>query len=193
MASVQPQRPGKDFEPTLDAKGRINERMLMQYDGLYYKVQSRKIGLPSLYEEEKRQSQNTAELTLNYALKRAPQLCSRSTSPYLMANTFNFDVSDIMLEIKKKRDNRVFSKKYQGMTQEEIGEILLSDEKPTGPEYDIALKLLQVKMKEQSNKATFELKRRLKISMDTFSDTEAFQSPNPSPREEDRLERGQQL
>ena len=101
-----------------------------------------------------------------------------------------------MVEIKKKRDNRVFSQKYEALTQEEIGDILLSDKKPTGPEYEIAVKILKEKMREQSNKATFELKRRLKLQIDTMNDTSvsAFQSPMPSPRDLiDRGERMQQL
>ena len=37
-----------------------------------------------------------------------------------MANSFNFDVGDILLEIKQKREERIIKKKYDDMDLEEL-------------------------------------------------------------------------
>ncbi len=36
--------------------------------------------------------------------RRAPQASSRSLSPYLLANSFNVDVTEILLEVKEARE-----------------------------------------------------------------------------------------
>ena len=93
--------------PTLDYKGRINPEMLMQYGGLYNKIQSRKSGLPAAREEEKEVAARVASVFSTYAYKRAPQFSSRSMSPYLLANSFNFDVTEILLEVKAAREKQL--------------------------------------------------------------------------------------
>lgn len=92
-------------EPTLDQKGRINSKMLMQ-EKLYLQHRSNP-------DNDKKIEESTHEVCQKYYLKRCPQLCSKSTSPFLMANSFNFDVSDTLMEIKERRWQRNMRKFYE--------------------------------------------------------------------------------
>lgn len=122
---------GRERSPrTLDGKGRINEKMLMNYEGLYNKVLARKMGMPSpMNTEEQRLKSQTAHLLFEFEQKRAPQLSARSTSPFLVANNFNFDVTDILIELKQQRDQRLIKERYRQMSYKHIEDIIFEDEK----------------------------------------------------------------
>ena len=98
------------YEPTLDYKGRINQDMMLQYSGLYHKVRNRKL---DDYEDEKSTADRVAQIFLEFEHKRAPQLSSKSMSPYLLANSFNFDVTEIMLEIREARTKEMVRDRYR--------------------------------------------------------------------------------
>lgn len=97
----------RKHEPTLDHKGRINSKMLMQ-EKLFLQRSSNP-------DNDKRIEESTHKVCQNYYMKRCPQLCSKSTSPFLMANSFNFDVSDTLMEIKERRWARNTRKYYEGI------------------------------------------------------------------------------
>ena len=122
--------------PTLDYKGRINAEMLMQY-GLYNKIKSRKSGLPAAREEEKEVAARVAVVFSTYAQKRAPQFSSRSMSPYLLANSFNFDVTEILLEVKAAREKQIQEEAYLKMTVKELNTTLKTEMAKEEPDQEL--------------------------------------------------------
>ena len=121
----------------MDYKGRINPEMLMQYGGLYNKIQSRKSGLPAAREEEKEVAARVASVFSTYAYKRAPQFSSRSMSPYLLANSFNFDVTEILLEVKAAREKQLQEEVYSKMTNQELNAALKAELAKTEPDQEL--------------------------------------------------------
>ena len=53
-------------------------------------------------------------------MKRAPQFCSKSMSPYLMSNNFTLDLSDLIEEIKKAREKKEVQKRYEEMSVDDL-------------------------------------------------------------------------
>jgi len=111
-------------EATLDQKGRINDKMLMQYDGLYNKLKARVVGLPANYQQERDIDNRTDSIQKEYMKRRYPQASSQSTSPYLMMNGFNFDVTEILHEVKASREKRLMAEKYWNMDFSVLREVV---------------------------------------------------------------------
>ena len=96
----------------------------MQYDGLYNKVKSRVMGLAANYTEEREIDERIDSIEQEYMRRRNPQASSQSTSPYLMTNAFNFDVTDILLEVKADREKRLMAEKYWNMEFSVLKEVV---------------------------------------------------------------------
>ena len=86
--------------PTLDRKGRINENMYQLYPGLYNSIKAAKIGSAGSREDQKAIDAKVAQIFNEFEHKRAPQSASRSLSPYLLASSYNFDVTEILQDVK---------------------------------------------------------------------------------------------
>ena len=104
MNNPKPKIFKKGGEPTLDRKGRINENIYELYPGLYSTVKNRKENGPGEYEKNREITDKVARIFKEFEHKRAPQFASKSQSPYLLANSFNFDVTEILAEVKAARD-----------------------------------------------------------------------------------------
>lgn len=90
---------------TLDYKGRINENIYDLYPGLYNAVNAPKTGTSAAqYEHKQLIDESVVNNFRAFENRRAPQSMSRSLSPYLLANSFNIDVTEILIEVKEARE-----------------------------------------------------------------------------------------
>lgn len=96
-------------------------------DGLYNKIKTRRSGLPAAREEEEEVAGRVASIFGAYSRTRAPQFSSRSMSPYLLANSFNFDVTEILQEVKAARERQLLEQKYADMTAKELNAALKAE------------------------------------------------------------------
>lgn len=55
-----------------------------------------------------------------YYSNRAPQLSSKSISPYLLSSSFTFDVSSIIEEIKRERRLQLKTQKYSALNKQQL-------------------------------------------------------------------------
>lgn len=111
-------------EPTLDRKGRINEKMYQFYPGLYNKINMRKQDKKAL-EKDREIDEKKAQAMQLFNEKRQPQFMSKSMSPYLLANSFSFDVTEIMKEVKEFREKQLTIEKYSQMSRKDLNMLLL--------------------------------------------------------------------
>ena len=109
----------------------------MRYTGLYNKIQSRKGGPSVAREEEKEVAARVASVFSTYITKRAPQFSSRSMSPYLLANSFNFDVTEILMEVKAAREQQIKEEIYSKMTNSELNSALRAEMAKTEPDQEL--------------------------------------------------------
>ena len=68
--------------------------------------------------------EKVARIFKEFEHKRAPQFASRSQSPYLLANSFNFDVTEILAEVKKAKDQDNLKAKLESLSKYDL-EVLL--------------------------------------------------------------------
>ena len=68
-------------------------------------------------------------------------MSSKSTSPYLMSNSFNFDVIDILKEIKAARIQRLAKEKYGKMSYSELKLAYKAPENK--PDHDLIKQILE--------------------------------------------------
>jgi len=110
--------------------------MYNYYPGLSKKLQSRVTGFP---EEDRQQVlDQVAGIFSEFLRRRAPQHSSQSMSPYLMANGFNFDVTEIIEQIKAIKRNKEAQEAYANMPSERL-EQLISDEPVASIFYKVTL------------------------------------------------------
>ena len=81
-------------------------------------------GLP--YDQRKRVAQNVYDVWLSQDHRQCPQAASKSLSPYIMANSFNFDVSMIVDDIKEIKRKKEIQEEYAEIRTKDL-ELLLSD------------------------------------------------------------------
>jgi hypothetical protein len=87
-----------------------------------------------------------------YMKRRNPQLSSKSTSAYLMANSFNFDVSAVLLEIQEARALRELKERYMRLDYKKIRRLAkepYNEYKPVEPLKMRARKEVYMMMKDR--------------------------------------------
>ena len=67
------------------------------------------------YDQQKKITDRVQANVRHFHAQRAPQASSKSMSPYLLANSFNFDVTEIMKEVKAAREKQMIYDKYDAL------------------------------------------------------------------------------
>ena len=82
---------------------------------LYNGVKSRVWGLKSQIQEDALLEARKDRVTQQFDRRRSPQASSNSTSPYLMSNCFNLDVTEIFEEVKAAKTKKDLETQYAAM------------------------------------------------------------------------------